>query len=118
MIFISFIDAIKEEKIVIYNIKINIPVIVFILSASLSYSHTFTTGMNFVAATGYWNIICMIIFFSIIVNYYISETVTYHHMKTAIIVFSIVSVYGICQHFGLDRYEWIKNHQSSKVFLP
>ncbi|MEQ8222664.1 MAG: O-antigen ligase family protein [Candidatus Eremiobacterota bacterium] len=108
MIFISFIDAIKEEKIVIYNIKINIPVIVFILCASLSYSHTFTTGMNFVAVTGYWNIICMIIFFSIIVNYYISETVTYYHMRTAIIVCSIVSVYGICQHFGLDRYEWVQ----------
>ncbi len=108
MIFISFTDIIKEEKIVSYNIKINIPAIVFILCASLSYSYTFVTGMNFVSDTGYWNMICMIIFFYIIVNYYLSGSVTYHHIRTAIIVFSIISLYGICQHFGLDRYEWIQ----------
>lgn len=107
MIFICFIDTIKKEKIVIYNIKINIPVILFILCASLSYCYTFRTGMNFVAGTGYWNTIFMIIFFAIIVNYYLSERSTYH-IKTAIIVFSIISIYGICQQFGLDYYEWIQ----------
>jgi len=107
MIFISFIEAIKKEEIVIYNTKINIPVLVFILFASMSYSCTFSTGMNFVSLTGYWNIICMIIFFSITVNYYITEQSAYH-MKTAIIVFSVISIYGICQQFGLDYYEWIQ----------
>jgi putative inorganic carbon (HCO3(-)) transporter len=107
MIFISFIEIIKKEKIVIYNIKINIPVVLFIFFASLSYCYTFNRGMNFVADTGYWNIISMVIFFSIIVNYYLSEPVIYH-IKTAIIVFSIISLYGICQQFGLDYYEWIQ----------